>query len=253
MGIQDTVINATQIQKVINTVMQESNAICKFDCSNTIDGVDISLIGTTIGGDISITNTCVIDNTQCTIKQALDSQMENMLDEQFQLTEKLQQGGFDPADILNALLPWNIGVTTINLRMEQIITNQISQLANATCIQSADNNIRDVRIYAAQSSIGGSINIANSGSITQAECNLENVTRSAIANTLTESADIDISFGGSGSCGTAFGYLGVMIIGIMALGIIAALFSIGRKIMGTNNGGTSKELVINQLSKDGKW
>jgi hypothetical protein len=215
-------------QTIVNSVLQESTSSCNFECAQSIDGVEITLIGTHVGGDISVTNTCKISNTSCVMKNMLDGQIENVLESLTKINNDVRTSFFD------VLTPTQIDN---NVKIDQYIRNSISQLISSSCQQKIEQSISNVSIYAAQSTIDGSILVANSGEITNAECMMENITKLLLSN--DASADISIDNKVYGTLATLLeGLKGILVPIIIAiLLIIGLVFFVALKGAGSVFGG----------------
>jgi hypothetical protein len=147
------------------------------------------------------------------MKNMLDSQIENVLESLTKISNDVRTSFFD------VLTPTQIDN---DIRIDQYIRNSVSQLISSSCQQKITQSISDVNIFASQSTIDGSIMVANSGEITNAECMMENITKLLLSN--DASATIDVENKVYGTLATLLeGLKGILVPIIIAILVIIGL------------------------------
>jgi hypothetical protein len=195
---------ALSVQNGMANLSAVYNGTCDFNCQNSIKDLDITLINTTVGGDIDINQACVIDST-CTFNTSLDL----VSDVYFFAKNSTNAGSpsfINPFESMNSL---SESIQTIR----QNINQQVSQ----KCSSDVLNSIQDVNIFAQNSNIGGNVVISQSGSNT-GNCAM-NATMTAAAyasGSATNSASSGKDLKGGGSV-AIFVTIALVVVAIAAI------------------------------------
>jgi hypothetical protein len=159
---------------------QQFSGACNIICQNTMSNTSIDLINTTVGGDVSITQSCST-NGSCMIGSSMDSTIDvffkaaNSSGAQNAVTGVASAGNID----------WS------NTKSRQDMRLSSYQNTNESCNIGTYNQMDNVSIFAANSTIGGSVSISQEGS-TGGNCALNN-TMSAAAKVTGLSDNISTS------------------------------------------------------------
>jgi hypothetical protein len=142
---------------------QNYSGSCNITCTNIQSGINIDLINTTLGGSIDLTQTCSV-NANCLIGSVSDATSDVVFKATNSSNAKnagsLFSGSlfnFDKAESLS----------------RQDIKQSILQNTNEKCKLSSLNQMNDITILAANSTIGGNIAIGQTGSVA-GQCKLQN-------------------------------------------------------------------------------
>jgi len=144
---------------------QQFSGTCNVTCQNAMDNINIDIINTTIGGGIELDQTCAT-NASCLIGSTTNAQAD-VLFKANNSTNASDSGYFksDDADISSI----------------QNIRENINQSTEEDCDISSYNQMNNISIFAANSTIGGDISISQNAS-TQGQCQLNNnLSASALA------------------------------------------------------------------------
>lgn len=167
MGVSSSKDKSTQTAEVYIT--QQFSGTCQVTCQNTMSNVSISIIDSTVGGNIEVTQSCAT-NASCLIGSSMDASADVL---------------FKAASSSNAKntaeLPWYtqpINADTSVTNSRQSIKESISQTTNESCQISSYNQMNNISIFAANSTIGGDISVSQNAS-TQGQCQLNNSMQAA--------------------------------------------------------------------------
>ena len=150
-------------------ITQQFSGNCQITCQNTLSNVVISIIDSTVGGSVTINQSCAT-NASCLI----GSNMDATTDVLFKATNS--------ANAKNTTeLPWflqGINFDYAESSSRQDIRQAITQTTNESCNISSYNQMNNISIFAANSTIGGDISISQNAS-TQGQCQLTNSMQAA--------------------------------------------------------------------------
>lgn len=209
MGASSTKVNSTQNATVTTT--QQFSGMCNITCQNVDKDIAVTLIDTNLQGGVDITQTCSTD-ASCTIASANDSTADVLF-------KAANSANAKSAAAVSWVDPGEFDSTSITSRQD--IRMATNQAVTQSCNIGSYNEMDNVSVFAANSNIGGSITIAQSGSA-NGQCALNNSMQAASAASASET-----STGQSGGKGK--GHILMMIIvavTIIALaGILGKIFS----------------------------
>lgn len=202
---------------------QQFSGSCNIVCQNTMSEVSIDLINTNVGGDVSITQACSTNGT-CMIGSSMDSTMDVL---------------FKAANSSNAN-PAGSGVSTIggvtlsSSKSRQDMRLSSYQNTNESCNIGSYNQMNNVSIFAANSNIGGSVDISQDAT-TGGNCSLSN-SMSAAASATGLSENESSSGKGGKKGGKKAGIMNFIII----MAILLVAFFIAKSIAGNSQGNEQK-------------
>lgn len=150
MGGGMSVAKVNSTEEASTFITQQFAGTCNVQCQNAMDKVQIDLINTTLSGGINLSQTCSSD-VNCIIGSSMTSTADTLLKAVNSSNAKNAAG-------------WaklNIDKTKINSLID--IRQNLSQATNQTCSVGSYNEMSDVNIMAVNSTIGGGINIAQTG------------------------------------------------------------------------------------------
>lgn len=214
MGTSSSV--AQSVSEVDQTTVQQFAGTCDFKCNNSINGVQIDLVGVTLEGGLQITQQCSTDAT-CSISANMDA-VSDVVAKANTSTNAKNTGEF-----LSGILNFDDAKSQSKVK----INNYVQQKVFDECSVSSSNDIRNLSIFAANTDITGGI------AITQIAKNKGNCSFNTVMKAVQESTAIAEATAISGKdkkgekCGSCSGaqviltYIGIGILVIIALGIIA--------------------------------
>lgn len=186
---------------------QQFSGTCNVTCDNTIDNLSIDLINTTVGGDVSVSQSCST-NAQCLIGSTSDATSDVMF---------AAANSSNATDAGSILTPFNFDKSVSDSRQSIKISN--SQATSEQCNVSSINQMSNVTIFAANSTIGGSISISQQGS-TQGNCQLTN---SMTAAAYASGQATNQSKSGKDKKAGKFTFLTYLVIGIVVIVIVSII------------------------------
>ncbi len=142
---------------------QQFYGSCNITCTNIASDVDIDIIGTVIGGSVNLTQSCSVD-ANCMVSGSSDA-ASDILFKAKNSTNAKDVGGLFSGSLFN--------FDSARSSSRQDIKQSIVQSTTEKCKLASLNQMNDITILAANSVIGGSINIGQTGS-TQGTCQLSN-------------------------------------------------------------------------------
>jgi hypothetical protein len=153
MGIGSSTSYNESVQNASADITQQYSGTCQVSCVNTIDNTNIDIINSTVGGDVSVTQTCSA-NGQCLFNNTMGATSDVM---------------FKAANSSNALNAgsWLSGLFNTDISKNESIQNiqeNITQAIDQECKVTSTNQMNNVDIFAANSYIGGNIAIGQYGS-----------------------------------------------------------------------------------------
>lgn len=210
---------STSSQEADLYISQQFSGSCNVSCDNSINNLSIDIINSTVGGDVSVTQSCST-NAQCLIGSSSDATTD-VLFAAANSSNAMNAGSF--------LDPFNYDKSVSKTR--QTIKSSISQSTSEQCNVSTANQMSNVSIFAANSTIGGSISVSQQGT-TQGNCQLTN-SMSAAAYASGQSENQSRSgkdkkgqkFGNKSGKLTIFTYLIIGMVVIVIVSIIAKIIS----------------------------
>ena len=219
MGVSNS--KSTSEQSAEAYLAQSFYGSCNITCTNIQSGINIDIINSVIGGDINLTQKCSVD-ASCMISNSSDATSDVLF-------KSANSSNAKNASNLFSGSVFNFDSATSESR--QNIKQTIIQSTTEKCKMASLNQMTDVNILAANSRIGGSINLSQDGS-TQGNCQLGNnftaaTTATAMAtNKATSGKDKKGQKKGSkAGIGSILGFVVVMVV----VFIIARMFTGGQK------------------------
>lgn len=159
MGLFFSSSSATSSQIANANIMQKYSGQCNLTCDNKLSGVDIALINSNNQGGINITQSCSV-NGQC----VMNNQQNALTDVIFKASNSAAAG-----DIVGVL-----GADFSTVGSYQDINQNIQQSVSQNCNISSINDMKNISIFAENSSLSGGIDINQTGSNTGG-CVLKNI------------------------------------------------------------------------------
>lgn len=155
-------------QKAKVGITQQFAGTCDVTCQNSLSNVTVDIIDSTIGGSVVLDQTCST-NANCLIGSTMNA------------TADVVYKATNTSNAKNSFSGWSLdpfNFDTASNTSRQNIKEKIEQNSTEKCNVSSYNQMNDVTIFAANSTIGGNLEIDQSGS-TQGKCQLENTMSAA--------------------------------------------------------------------------
>jgi len=223
MGAGISGSSASSDQSAQAFLSQQFSGSCDITCTNTMDNINIDIINSVVGGDVSLTQTCSVD-ASCMISGSSDA------------TSDIMFKAANSSNAKNASAPFSFNADFASSSSRQDIKQSILQSTTQTCKMASLNQMNDITILAANSVIGGSIAIGQTGSVA-GKCQLSNnlsaaATATALAsNTATSGKDKK----GSKKGGSAV-VIGIFVI----LGICIVIYIASKMYTGSRDSAAEK-------------
>jgi hypothetical protein len=168
MGGQDE--QASVATNIVNDALQNVANYCSITCNNNISNQDITIIGG--NATINIEQSCSIVGAECQIKNLVDSQISNIINNMTQQEES-------NLGIFSLIGP----ASNTNTSITNAIKNQISQLISSTCQQDNNNTITNNTVFAQDANLN--LTIGQTGNVNNAQCVLDTVAKLTLNNDVT--------------------------------------------------------------------
>jgi hypothetical protein len=158
---------------ILNNASQDINNFCSISCGNDFDNVNITVTGN--GNTINLSQTCSAVGAECTIKNLMSNQIDNLVTNLVQDTESNE-------GIFSLLGP----SSTESENISNAIKNSVTQLVNNTCNVSTINQTNNVNsVFTGNNNV---FNIAQSGEMDKVTCAIDTVVKNVITNTANNTA-----------------------------------------------------------------
>lgn len=228
MGIGISSSSSTSEQSANVFMTQQFSGTCDITCQNVLSNVAISIIDSSVSGGINITQTCAT-NATCMI-----SSMSNAIaDVEFSASNS------SSATTAQGLWPSLFSWSESDSSSRQDIRENITQSTNESCNISSINQMNNISIFAANSTIGGGINISQNAS-TQGQCQLTNsMSASSYASGIAQNTSKSGKEKKTSKGGSWWLYL------IIGLVVVVIVFIIG-KIISSHTQSTDYNVQLNK-------
>jgi hypothetical protein len=206
MGSQDE--QATLATTILNTSLQNVANYCSITCNNTIDNLNVTIIGG--NDDITIGQGCSAIGSECMVKNIISSQVQNLI-------QNLTQQSESNLGIYSLLGPASSETSNIT----NSVKNQVSQLISNTCFVEDNNVITNSNVFA-QDPSSLKLTIAQTGNVNKATCALDTISKLLINNDIKNTSKQTES-----SCGNILLILiivAVILLVILIWPLLKALF-----------------------------
>jgi hypothetical protein len=216
----------------INNVLQDATSTCTLSCQSSLSNITIVISGSTVG-NITIADTCAITGSQCLISTSLDTNITNIL------TSIFNQTAVTARSLIDCLGDDNVNQS---IKIEEAVTNNITQLINSTCNMTVNTSVSDVTFVAKDGATVGNFSVVSAGNITKSNCSLQNIAQAVITNNLTAKGSQTAITGVAAVMGM------FMFIIIIVIVIIVLCFIVLKGGSGIG-GGITKKIVMSALKK----
>lgn len=216
MGGGISTSNSSSFQSAAAFLSQNSQESCNIVCQNVANDINIDIINSVIGGDINLTQSCSV-NSSCLMSSASDA------------TSDILTKASNSSNAKNAGGLFNFSIDQANTMSRQQMKQTIIQATSQTCKMASLNQMNDITILAANSVIGGSINIGQTGS-TSGQCQLQNnlsaaATATAMASNVSSSGK-DKKGEKKGSSSVFYTIIGVIMF-LVIIYVLAKMYTNG--------------------------
>lgn len=194
---------------ILNNASQDINNYCSISCGNDFNNVDIVVTGS--NNTVNLSQTCSAVGAECTIKNLMSNQIDNLITNLVQDTESNE-------GIFSLLGP----SSTESENISNAIKNSITQLVNNTCNISTENNSNNVN--AVITGNNNFFNAAQTGDMDKATCALDTVVKNIITNTANNTA-----INKETSC-SIMKYLIIIGVILLVILILPILFNLAKRV-----------------------
>lgn len=200
---------------ILNSASQNINNFCSISCGNDFDNVNITVTGN--GNTVNLSQTCSAVGAECTIKNLMSNQIDNLVTNLIKDTESNE-------GIFSLLGP----SSTESENVSTAIKNSITQLVNNTCNVSTENQSNNVN--AVITGNNNTFNAAQTGDMDKATCALDTIVKNVITNTANNTA-----INTESSC-SILKYLVIIGVILLVILLLPTLLGLGKKISGKVGG-----------------
>jgi hypothetical protein len=172
----DQKIQTTEATNILNDATQVINNYCSISCGDNISNTSVTVTGSNTR--INLSQTCSAVGAECSIKNIIGNQIDNMITN---LTKNEQKGS--ASGVMGLLGP----SSTENENMSTAIKNSITQLVNNTCSISVENQLNNVRAVIVGNN--DTFNIAQTGDMDKSTCVMDTVIKNVLNNNVSNEAD----------------------------------------------------------------
>ncbi len=178
MGSEQSTTSRVTLEAA-NAITQTSVASCEVTCNqDQSNGTVIISPGANVG-NISFTQSCVIDDATCTINQNINSAVENILnatvDQKSMSTKSLFSFTYNSSKVVSD--------------MDQLINNQIRQTINSSCTFETNQTMNNNYVYVGANSEVGNITFAQHAELSNVECTMDATAKSTSYNEETSTVE----------------------------------------------------------------
>lgn len=204
---------------------QQFSGSCDVTCRNVINNVTIDIINSTIGGSVVLKQACAT-NASCMIGSSSDAVADVMFKAKNSSNAKNAWSAW-------GLDPFNTDSATSKSR--QNIFESINQSTNETCKISSYNQMDNITIFAADSTIGGNIELSQNAS-TQGQCKLNNtMNAAAYATGIAQNTASSGKDKKGEKLGTKSQMMRMLTYGIIAIATLISVVIIAKIITGSSS------------------
>nr|QBK86840.1 MAG: lipid membrane protein [Marseillevirus LCMAC103] len=199
--------SSKSVQEAESTITQRYQGTCNIRCDNAITDSEIVLIGADVAGDVRISQSCTLDG-QCLFNNTMDAVSDVVF------------AAENSSNAHNAgVVPLMVNIDVSETESRQSITQRVSQAVSNTCDLTSTNAMNNVRIFAANSNIGGSVSFAQDAN-TEGQCVFESTMAAA---TMASATALNTSESGKDKKGGKLSLITSVIGVIILLGVFGVL------------------------------
>ena len=201
-------------QKAEAFLSQQFYGTCDFSCTNLESNINIDLINSVVSGDINLTQKCAVDSN-CMMSSTSDVMSDVMFK---------AQNSTNATNASNVFAGAVFNFDNADTFSRQTIKQHVNQETHQKCKVASLNQTKDVHILAANSKIGGNINIAQDGSV-QGKCRLSNNFTAATAATSMATGTAKTGKEKKGNKGIVFGSIIALFVILSVLALVAKFYT----------------------------
>lgn len=158
-------------QNMTNNAMQSSNNLCVAQCGTSNQNVNVNIVDSS-DIDVNFSSTCTVAGTSCTVKNALDTSITNILQASTKQT------------VVNVSNLLEVNDSNNYASMSQNVRNNMAQLINNVCKNISKTQNENIYVY-----ISGSKDVkatfTQSSSVSNANCAFDNTAKIVAYNSAT--------------------------------------------------------------------
>ncbi len=161
---------AKETISVVNKMFQASSETCISNCSNITSGQTTIISGTTIGGNLDLTQQCSA-TASCVMNQQFDAQVKNLLKSVSLQHNTSKDGWLTP--------PWDS--QSNNTQITENTKNYYTQIMSSACSANSSNLSENEMTVLTNDKIGGNFFLGQKGS-SISNCTMNNIGRAVAYN-----------------------------------------------------------------------
>jgi hypothetical protein len=163
------------VLQAANTATQTSIAKCGFQCDQTESNNTVIISPGATVGNILFENICVIQDASCQINQNIDTSVINALNATVNQTALSTQ----------PLFSLTFNSTKASSSLDEVATNQITQLINSTCTFSTNQQMNNNYVYVGNNATVGDISFVQHSTLSNVECTMDIAAKTTASNNET--------------------------------------------------------------------
>lgn len=205
--------SVNESQNVANSAIQTSKNICESTCGNNNKNITVNIQNSS-GVALDFQSTCSVLGSSCTVKNALDSSITNMLE------ATAKQTVTNVSNFLEFNDSNNYASITQNIR------NNMAQLISNTCKSVAQNSNENIYVFIGNSK-SVNVDFAQSANVSNANCAFDNTAKITVYNSAT--AKVTQSVKNIGILGIIAGIILLIIAAAIICGMMGKMKRQGRQ------------------------
>lgn len=227
--MSSTTTNIADIQQsFMNNITQNSQQSCIAGANPQTNNNVVLLNGVKVGGNFTGVAATTSTDATCLMVSNMEDSVSNILQSIVQQTNTSETDWFNGFQITDA---------TNIFRVNQSVTNNISQINQSTCAANTTSSVSNNYVYVTNSTIGGDFIGVTNDSKASASCSISNMMKNATYNQAQASATQSNTVKGMFvSMVSAFaGIIGIVVIGVIILFAVGAIGYVGYDVKGPRN------------------
>lgn len=226
MGSVSTNIANIQ-QSFMNNITQQDQQNCIATSNPTSNNNIIITNGANIGGDFTGVSQTTTTDASCLIVSNIESSISNIL------SSTINQTNTSETDWFNG---FQFTGDTNSYNLSQSVTNNISQLNEATCAANSASSTNNNYVYVTNSNIGGDFVGVDNSSSAAANCSMTNLMKTTTYNQAQGSSNQSNTIKGMfvAMVGSFAAIVGLVVIAVIILFAVGAIGFVGYEASGSH-------------------
>lgn len=207
-------------QSFMNNITQQDQQNCIATVSDSTNNNVVIVNGANIGGNFTGVSSTAKTDATCLMVSNMEDSISNIL------SATLQQTNTTETDWFNG---FQFTADTNVFDISQSVTNNISQINEATCAANTVTSTNDNYVYVTNSKIGGDFIGVTSSANASASCSMTNTMKNTTYNQAQASAKQNNTIKGMfvAMVGAFAAIIGIIVIGVIILFAVGAIGYVG--------------------------